>query len=713
MTQQLVVEAGDDYGLAGAELVSWRVSAWGERGPDAVEPIALADSAPRASLTPLIDARGRGFLPGDTLRYFVRVRDNAPRPQVSRSREYALRLPALDEVRERTVADAKDLVSSTEQLAERAREHEEATRALERSTQTRQSAGPERRVGRGESGVEFRDTEAARRALEESGQLLEDAESIEQSLRDLQESIERAGLNDTSVLERLRELESLYERVLTPELEALIEKLREAMVDLDSQQLQEAIRQLAEGSADFRQRVEQSLELLRRAALEAEFQALETEAEELAGAHDEWAGSVEDADEPAADSLRPPLERQAMELSAEADSLAERLARFAEELERAGEARASEQTQSARQAAGGASRSDRQAARAMRQRRQADQAARDAASQMLQAAGALQQGREAMQQQWRRQVVEALERATTEALELAQRQEALNRRMGSPDPGENSEVRSEEVALKRGIDQMTERLEGTARETLLVDPALLNASGNISERMEELLEQMGDGTRNNRGDARLGGQVSEALNELAYRLMLSADAASVAQSGTGLQEALEQLAQLAEQQGQLNAQSGGINPADMGALIMQRLRELAQRQREVAQELERLNQSLGPRGQVLGQLDALGREAEDLARELERGRLNEQLVERQTRLFQRLLDAGRTLERDEFDNERRAERPEGVEVLRPGDLPESVLRGTEYPLPGEEALRGYPPAFRRLILEYFDRLNRRGTGGGS
>jgi hypothetical protein len=93
--------------------------------------------------------------------------------------------------------------------------------------------------------------------------------------------------------------------------------------------------------------------------------------------------------------------------------------------------------------------------------------------------------------------------------------------------------------------------------------------------------------------------------------------------------------------------------------------------------------------------------------------LNEQLVERQTRLFQRLLDAGRTLERDEFDNERRAERPEGVEVLRPGDLPESVLRGTEYPLPGEEALRGYPPAFRRLILEYFDRLNRRGTGGGS
>lgn len=260
---------------------------------------------------------------------------------------------------------------------------------------------------------------------------------------------------------------------------------------------------------------------------------------------------------------------------------------------------------------------------------------------------------------------------------------------------------------------MTTRLESAARESLLIDPALLRASGAIGEIMEELLGQMGDGTRNAVGDPRLGGQVSEGLNELAYRLMLAANAAAVAQSGTGLQEALEQLARLAQQQGELNAQSGDIDGSDMSALIMQALRELAQQQRAVARELESLNQSLGPRAQVLGQLDAMSREAEELARELERGQLDEQLIERQDRLFQRLLDAGRTLERDEFDKERRAERPEGVEILRPGDLPEDVLRGTEFPLPGEEALRLYPPAFRRLILEYFDRLNRRGGSGGN
>ncbi|MGD8868471.1 MAG: hypothetical protein PVI01_12610 [Gemmatimonadales bacterium] len=713
MTQQLVVEAADDYGVARMELVSWRVSILGERWPEAVEPIAVSDSSPRATVTPVIDARGRGLLPGDTLRYYVRAYDAAPQANEGRSREYALRLATLSEVREQVIADARGLVGSAEELAEKAAENQEATRALERSAQTQQSPGVDMRPGRDASAVEFRDTESAREALDQAGQLLEDAETIEQSLRELQEGIEQAGLSDPSVMERLRELESLYERIMTPELEALIENLREALVELDSQQLQEAIRELARGSRDFRERVEQSLQLLRRAALEAEFQLLGAEAGELSAAHEDLANAIEDAGGRPGDSVATGLERQASELSDQAEDLKEKIGDLIAELERAGEPGAQQQAQTAAGAMGEAARSDRQAAEALRGQRAAGKAARDAASRMKEAAAALQRGRDEMQQRWRQQVVEALERATSEALELAQRQGGVNQQLGSSDPVRNGEARSEEVALKRGVDQLTTRLESTARGTLLLDPSLLRASAAVGEVMDELLGQMGDGTRAAGGDPRLGGRVSEALNELAYRLMLATDAASMAQSGTGMQEALEQLAQLAEQQGELNAQATGIDATDMSALIMQRLRELAQRQRAVARELEDLNRSLGPKGQVLGELDAMSREAEDLARELERGRLDERLVERQNRLFQRLLDAGRTLERDEFDKERRAERPEGVEVLRPGALPEDVLRGAEFPLPNEEALRQYPPAFRRLILEYFDRLNQRDGSGGN
>ncbi len=714
MVQPLVVEAIDDYGLSRAELVSWRVSIWGERWPEEVMPIELTDDGPRADLPVLLDARGRGFLPGDTLRYFVRAYDNAPDPQMGVSREYVLRLPALDELRDRAVADANQLVEDAERLADQAREHQESARALERSSQTQQPQAADRRTTPTQQGVEFKDTETARQALEEASRLLEETEQIQESLRELQRSIEQAGLNDTSVLERLREIESLYERILTPELDRMIEELREALADLDPEAIREAIQQLAEGSVDFRERVEQSLELLRRAALETEFETLETEAEELSQAQDQLAETISETEPQTGDSLAPQFERSAEDLAERAENLAEEVREFAEELSQAREQNAADQATRAQQSAAAAARSDQQVARSVSgDRQQAGESAQQAASQMEQAASALQQGRQQMQEDWRQQVVQALERAQAETLELARRQQRLNERLGSNDASERERIRSDEVAIKRGVDQLGEQLSDAAKSTLLLDREVIDAATSVGVRMEQLLGQLSDGTRSGRGDSELGEQASEALNELAFRLMQASDAAAAAQSGTGLQEALEQLAQLAGQQGALNRLSGGITPGAISNMVLEQLRQLASRQRAISEQLRNIDRSMGPRGQVLGQLESLGQEAEELARLLERGQLSPEVVERQNRLFQRLLDAGRTLEQDEFDRERRAVRPGDVEVLRPGPLSPDLLRGPQYPLPADEALRRYPPAYRRLILEYFDRLNGRGGAGGS
>lgn len=712
MTQPLLVDARDDYGLSRVELVSWRVSAWGERWPQTVEALPLVGAEPRASLSALIDARGRGFLPGDTLRYFVRALDNAPEPQMGRSREYVLRLPTLDEVRERAIVDAQELVEGAERLAWRAREHQESLQALRRSTEVSPPPGARLPPAGARPGVEFRDTEAARRAVEEASRLAEQAREIQESLRELRESIERAGLNDPSVLERLREIQSLYERILTPELEEKIEALREALVGLEPARIREAIRQLAEGSIDFRERVERSLELLRRAALEQEFRTLAVQAEELSDAHEQLSQALAEAE--AGDSLDAQLGRRVSDLARRAEALAEQIGRFAEQLSEAGEAEAAERASEAERAAAAAARADEQVAAALSTNlRQAVRRSRQALAQIRRAASALWQGRQQMQAGWRQDVVDALERAQTETLELARRQRGLNERLGVPDPSEGATQRSEQAALRRGVEQIQDQLAAAARFSLLLDPSLVRAAEDAGAAMDQLLGQMSEGTRRGGPRPEFGERASEALNELAYRLMRAGQAVAQAGSGTGLAEALERLAQLAAQQGQLNAQAGGVTPSALGDALLQELQRLAALQRTIAQELKAVSQTLGPRGQVLGQLDALGQEAEELASQLERGRLDPQIIERQSRLYQRLLDAGRTLEQDEFERQRRAERPTGSGILRPGQLPDALLRGPRYPHPEAEVLRRYAPALRRLILEYFDRLNAQEGAGGS
>src|SRR5690606_4541606 len=169
-----------------------------------------------------------------------------------------------------------------------------------------------------------------------------------------------------------------------------------------------------------------------------------------------------------------------------------------------------------------------------------------------------------------------------------------------------------------------------------------------------------------------------------------------------------QLADLAQQQGSLNGQSSSLLPMNLSPSSMAReLQRLGAQQRNVANQLDEVSQNVGGRDNVLGDLDALAREAEQVAREMEAGRLSPETRARQERLFHRLLDAGRSLERDEQTDERVSERGGSIGSSDAAPLDPALLDpARRYRMPTPEELNGLPPAYRRLILEYFERLNR-------
>jgi hypothetical protein len=138
-----------------------------------------------------------------------------------------------------------------------------------------------------------------------------------------------------------------------------------------------------------------------------------------------------------------------------------------------------------------------------------------------------------------------------------------------------------------------------------------------------------------------------------------------------------------------------------GDAVMLQLRAMAARQRAIADRLERLGASELP-----GHPEQLAQEARDLAERMEAGRLDRQTLERQQRLFRRMLDAGRTLrnEDDTQEPERRSETAREGAVATPGArVPGGA--GLRYPLPAWDALKGLSPAERALVLDYFRRLN--------
>ena len=205
--------------------------------------------------------------------------------------------------------------------------------------------------------------------------------------------------------------------------------------------------------------------------------------------------------------------------------------------------------------------------------------------------------------------------------------------------------------------------------------------------------------------ATLADDAVDALNATALALARSRSQVAGGKSGSGFAEAVEQLARLARDQQGLNGLAQGLFPlmGVSGEAMLQQLRALAARQRALAEQLERLQA-----GGASAAAGPLAQEAKELARQLDAGRLDQQTIERQQRLYRRLLDAGRTLSNDEPDQtkERVSRSATGDSVHIPDILkPGATGAGPRLRYPTWEELQGLTPEQRRLVLEYFRRLN--------
>ena len=106
--------------------------------------------------------------------------------------------------------------------------------------------------------------------------------------------------------------------------------------------------------------------------------------------------------------------------------------------------------------------------------------------------------------------------------------------------------------------------------------------------MQETREAISSAAPNSREAADQAGGAVDGLNLAAHQLLRASEDVSGSQSGSGLAEALERLAQLAKQQGGLGQQGAGMLPMAGSGAIREQLQRLAARQRALAQELEKL-----------------------------------------------------------------------------------------------------------------------------
>jgi hypothetical protein len=754
------VLATDDHGLAGVLLRVALVNSRGEIRTSSTRPLGGPSAGQFAGDIVL----GMGALQaGDAFKVTAIATDGSPWRQVGQSRELVLRLPSASEQRDvaRATADsvvAKALAAANAQRqlnqrtqdAAKARERDQSKEmSFEASEQAKRFANEQRQLADRMQQVQ----QAAKELEKQLGQAGALDSSLQNRLREAQRLMREALTPELA--EKLRKLEQAS-KDMSPEdskraLQDLAEQQRQLrdMLDKSVEMLKRAalegqMETLKDEAKELAQRQRELVDSLRSADQKDEQTAAEKLAKELSEKAKDLQKDVKE--------LQKRLQQEKADAGAErAREAGEKIDESLEKLQEAlkqgqqqqqqqgeqgqqgqqgqkqqgqqgqqgqqaqGEQKAGEKQQGEKQQGqqgqqgqtgkGGEQQAQNKTGAGQQGTQKGEQsgseAAEQAAQSMEQAADELDKARQQQVNEWKKELSGELDRSIQEMLQLAREQEQLERKArGGASPGD---LRSQQSALQQGVDKAMQRLQEAGNKSSLLSQRSMRMMSDARRKVEDATAAT-QRAQNGPQVASAMKESSEGLNQAAASLVRDRERTTTSNSATGFAEMLEQLQQMAKQQQGINSAMQQLMPQQQrqGEAGQQEARELAREQREVANKLE----ENGDKDNT-GRAEEMAREARQIAQQLESGQLDPAVLERQQRLFRKMLDAGRLLEEEEREDtgKREAKPWMGSEVYAPSGANASGKAASRFTAPTWNDLRGLTPEERRLVLEYFKRIN--------
>ena len=303
--------------------------------------------------------------------------------------------------------------------------------------------------------------------------------------------------------------------------------------------------------------------------------------------------------------------------------------------------------------------------------------------------------------EWKQELTSELDQSVQEMMQLAREERSLEQK--ARNGASADERRSAQSAIEQGVEKASERLQGAGKKSALLSGSTQRAVADAKSKVSQATESVSQPNSSGQKQAGALGDAADALTKAAASLARDRERANNATSASGFDELLKQMQQMAQKQGQINGQAQSLFNMQNGqsAAAQSLARALAQKQRQLAEQLEDAGDAAG--GTRAAQL---AQEARQLAEALDNGRLDGGTLARQQQLFRRLLDAGKSLEKEERDDtgKREAKSATGADAFSPNGKVDARA-AVKFRAPGWQELRALSADERRAILDYFARLN--------
>ncbi|MFH1687974.1 MAG: DUF4175 family protein [bacterium] len=707
----------DDFGFSSLAL-KYQVYSGGRQSEEHVTMLKYSDRIKTEGEVEFPWDVGQYVLyPGEFVTYYFEVADNdaVSGAKTARSRQYVARIPSLDEIVAQADAQSQQRISRSQDLLKQGRDAAQSMKNLVRKLKAQQQ----------QPQAEWQHEKELAKIAEKNAEMVQDLEKMAQQMEKSVDQLAQQSQMSRQLLEKMAQIQKLFEDVATPEMKEAQRKLMEALSKMDPKELQQAMNDFQMSLDEMLQRLERTLALLKRLQLEQKMEAMLQKIEQLAERQE--ALNIQN-DSTAKDNL-PSLSPKEDQVKADLEGLKSEL----EELKKlASEAEAAEVPQFQEFAKQLKTTDADQNMQAMsdqlrkKDRSQASQQGEQALSKLLQMLDQMRQQLADMTSDSNEEMERAMRMAIDDANYLSQSEEDI---LNDASAMESSSMALRDMATKQQDLQaacagLGNRISELAKQSPFIAAELDRLLGISTAAMAAAGKEFADKRRNQ--GITMQREAMANLNLASLRLMESLQQQSNCNKGGSCDKPMQKLQSMCNKQNQLNQKTqqcqnpssscnnpGGDNMR-MSEDGTQAIQRLAGEQGTIRKSLEDLAAEFGDSRQVLGRLDDIAAEMKEVEEDLAAGQVGQETVNRQLKIFSRMMQASRSLQRRDFTDQRQANTATQELFSAPPALMRNML---EDGLTIEDRLRlylseEYPLQYEQQIKAYFKVLYQIQTPSG-
>lgn len=646
---------------------------------------------------------------GDELEYYFEIWDNdgVQGPKSARSVSGIYKTPDAGELARENEEKNKALKEDLSESIKKAKDLQRDIQTLNKDLLNKKN-------------LDYEDKKKAEDILKQQKELEQKVAEIQKQQQENNKQQQELRTPDPELAAKQKQLEELFEKLMSPEMKKMLEELEKLMAEVDKQKMQQMMEQMKLDSKDLEKQLDRTLELFKQLELEQKMKETAENLEKLAKEQENLSEKSEQKD-----SKPEELKKEQEELNKDFDELRKNLddiekkneelefAQDMEDFDKEEESIEQDMDDSEKQLSQG-------------QKKNAGKKQKQAAEKMKQLSQKIKQQQQKQQQEQEEEDMQALRALLENLLRYSFDQEKLMEDLKGVDVNNPRYLKmaQEQRKLKDDARVLEDSLLALSKRVMQISSSVNEQITEINANTDKALLNLQDRFV---PQARANQQyIMTAVNNLALLLSESLDQmqqesqqmsnASCKKPGQGkpkpgpnagdirkMQEKLsEQIKQMKEKMEK--GQKPGQKPGGQSGMS-EELARMAAQQEALRNAINKLNQQENKDGQgKLGDLGKLAEQMEQNEKDIVNKRITELTLKRQQEILTRLLESEKA--EKEREQEERRESNEARDIYRTSPQFEEFRK---LKMRETELLKtipvGFQPFYKNLVNEYFQRLD--------